>query len=140
MSITKLKNKHIVYSRISEANFWEILKYCIENIEASKITNLAKNSKATLCKIYRNLKILMYKEHEKISKFSGKIWIYESYFGYKRAMRKRSSKSLLSPLLQAELGILKRNGNKDLELNSLLSVLITEILWLISRLWIQGSL
>ena len=70
----------------------------------------------------------MYKEHEKISKFSGKRWIYESYFGYKRAMKKRSSKSLLSPLLQAELGILKRNGNKDLELNSLLSVLITEIL------------
>jgi hypothetical protein len=35
----------------------------------------------------------MYKEHEKISKFSGKIWIYESYFGYKRVMRKKRQRS-----------------------------------------------
>ena len=49
---------------ISEAKFREILKYFAEDIEASKISNLTKISEATLCKIFRNIKILMSKECE----------------------------------------------------------------------------
>ena len=68
-----MKNKYIVRSRISEAKFREILKYFTEDIEASKISNLTKISEVTLCKIFREIRILMSKECEKISKFSGEI-------------------------------------------------------------------
>lgn len=71
-SIANLK-KHIVFSRISEANFKEILKYFTEYIETSKISNLTKISEVTLCKIFRKIRILIYKEYGKISKFSGEI-------------------------------------------------------------------
>jgi len=63
-----MKNKYIIRSRISEKKFREILKYFAEDIEASKISNLTKISEATLCKIFREIRILMSKEREKISK------------------------------------------------------------------------
>lgn len=84
-----MKNKYIVRSRISEAKFREILKYFTEDIEASKISNLTKISEATLCKIFREIRTLMSKECENISKFSGEIEIDESYFGAKRVRGKR---------------------------------------------------
>ena len=68
-----MKNRYIVRSRISEAKFREILKYFAEDIEASKISNLTKISKVSLCRIFREIRILMAKECEKISKFSGEI-------------------------------------------------------------------
>ena len=71
--ILSMKNKYMVRSRISEAKFREILKYFTEDIEASKISNLTKISEATLCKIFKEIRILMSKECEKISKFSGEI-------------------------------------------------------------------
>ena len=71
--MAKLKNKHMVRSRISEAKFREILKYFTEDIEASKISNLTKISEVTLCKIFRGIRILMSKECKKLSKFSGEI-------------------------------------------------------------------
>ena len=82
--ILSMKNKYIYHSRISEKKFREILKYFSEDIEASKISNLTKISEATLCKIFREIRALMSKECEKISKFSGEIEIDESYFGSKR--------------------------------------------------------
>ena len=72
--MSSMKNKYIIRSRISEAKFREILKYFTEDIEASKISNLTKISEATLCKIFREIRILMSKECEKISKFSGEIF------------------------------------------------------------------
>ena len=79
----EVKNKYIIRSRISEAKFREILKYFTEDIEASKISNLTKISKVSLCRIFREIRILMAKECEvlkvtsvaklKISKFSGEI-------------------------------------------------------------------
>ena len=71
--ILSMKNKYIVRSRISQKKFREILKYFAEDIEALKISNLTKISEATLCKIFREIRILMSKECEKISKFSGEI-------------------------------------------------------------------
>ena len=68
-----IKNRYIVRSRISEKKFREILNYFAKDIETSKISNLTKISKATLCKIFREIRILMSKEREKISKFSGEI-------------------------------------------------------------------
>ena len=63
-----MKNKYIIRSRISEKKFREILKYFAEDIEASKISNLTKISEVTICKIFREIRILMSKECEKISK------------------------------------------------------------------------
>ena len=71
--ILSMKNKYIYRSRISEKKFRKILKYFTEDIEASKISNLTKISEVTLCKIFREIRILMFKECEKISKFSGEI-------------------------------------------------------------------
>ena len=62
--ILSMKNKYIIRSRISEKKFREILKYFAEDIEASKISNLTKISKVTLCKIFRETRILMAKECE----------------------------------------------------------------------------
>ena len=61
---SKFKKKHIFRSRISKAKFREILKYFSEDIEASKISNLTKISEVTLCKIFREIRILMSKECE----------------------------------------------------------------------------
>ena len=71
--MSSMKNKYIIRSRISEKKFREILNYFAEDIETSKISNLTKISEATLCKIFREIRILMSKEREKISKFLGEI-------------------------------------------------------------------
>ena len=68
--MSSMKNKYIYRSRISEKKFREILKYFTEDIEASKISNLTKILEATLCKIFREIRILMSKEREKIIKFA----------------------------------------------------------------------
>ena len=84
-----MKNKYIIRSRISEKKFRAILKYFAEDIEASKISNLTKISEVSLCRIFREIRVIMAKECEKISKFSGEIEIDESYFGAKRVRGKR---------------------------------------------------
>ena len=71
--MAKLKNKYIIRSRISEKKFREILKYFAEDIEATKIANLTGISRISINKIKKSIRVLMSKECEKISKFSGKI-------------------------------------------------------------------
>ena len=84
-----MKNKYIYHSRISEKKFREILKYFAQDIEATKIANLTGISKISINKILKSIRILMAKECENISKFSGEIEIDESYFGSKRVRGKR---------------------------------------------------
>ena len=81
--ILSMKNKYIYRSRISEKKFREILKYFAEDIEATKIANLTGISRISINKILKSIRVLMSKECEKISKFSGEIEIDESYFGAK---------------------------------------------------------
>ena len=107
--MSSMKNKYIIRSRISEAKFREILKYFAEDIEASKISNLTKISEATLCKIFREIRNLMSKEREKISKFSGEIEIDESYFGAKRV---RGLALVLSLRKEAEARQIKHRCSK----------------------------
>ena len=71
--ILSMKNKYIIRSRISEKKFREILKYFVEDIEATKIAKLTEISRISINKILKNIRILMSKECEKISKFSGEI-------------------------------------------------------------------
>ena len=82
--ILSMKNKYIYRSRISEKKFREILWYFSADIEAVKIAEFTDISEKTINKITKNIRILMSKECEKISKFSGEIEIDESYFGAKR--------------------------------------------------------
>ena len=90
--ILSMKNKYIYRSRISEKKFREILKYFAQDIEATKIANLTGISRIPINKILKNIRILMSKECEKISKFSGEIFKPPrsfalrliSYFGSKR--------------------------------------------------------
>ena len=72
--MAKLKNKYIVRSRISEKKFREILKYFAQDIEATKIANLTGISRISINKILKSIRVLMSKECEKISKFSGEIY------------------------------------------------------------------
>ena len=90
--ILSMKNKYIYHSRISEKKFREILWYFSADIEAIKIAEFTDISEKTINKITKNIRILMSKECEKISKFSGEISkpaqklrfeIDESYFGSK---------------------------------------------------------
>ena len=71
--MSSMKNKYIYHSRISEKKFREILKYFAQDIEATKIANLTEISRISINKILKSIRILISKEREKISKFSGKI-------------------------------------------------------------------
>ena len=73
-----MKNKYIIRSKISEAKFREILQYFCLDIETSKISKLCHISQNSLCKIFRQIRILIAKECEKISKLSGEIEIDEN--------------------------------------------------------------
>ena len=71
--ILSMKNKYIVRSQISEKKFGEILKYFVQDIEATKIANLTRISRIYINKILKNIRILMASECKKISKFSSEI-------------------------------------------------------------------
>lgn len=121
-----MKNKYIVRSRISEAKFREILKYFCTDIEATKIAKFTKISEVSLCKIFKQIRILMATECEKISKFSGEIEIDESYFGAKRVRGKRGRGAAnKTPVF----GMLKRDGKvytqivKNCSANELIPIL-----------------
>ena len=73
-----MKNKYIIRSRISEKKFREILKYFCLDIEAVKISKITQISEVTLCKIFKQIRILIAKECEKISKLNGETEIDES--------------------------------------------------------------
>ena len=105
--MSSMKNKYIVRSRISEAKFKEILWYFSSDIEAVKIAEFTNISEKTINKITKNIRILMARECEKISKFSGEIEIDESYFGAKRVRGKRGRGASGK---QSVFGMLKRDG------------------------------
>ena len=68
-----MKNKYIIHSRISEKKFREIIWYFSADIEVVKIAEFTNISEKTINKITKNIRILMARECEKISKFSGEI-------------------------------------------------------------------
>lgn len=69
--ILPMKNKYIYRSRIYEKKFREILKlFCID-LEATKISQICGISEVSLCKIFKQIRILMMKECEKFGKFNG---------------------------------------------------------------------
>ena len=59
------------------------------DLEAKKIAEICKISQQSLCKIFKEIRILIAKECEKISKMSGEIEVDESYFGARRVRGKR---------------------------------------------------
>ena len=124
--IYTMKNKYIVRSRISEAKFRSILLYFCMDIEVVKIAKLSKVSRQSVNKIIKNIRILIAKECEKISKMRGEIEIDESYFGAKRVRGKRGrGAGKKTPVF----GMLKRNGQvytqvvKNCSANELLPIL-----------------
>ena len=78
--ITQMKNKYIIRSRITERKFRSILLYFCLDIEASKIAKITHISEVTLWRIFKQIRILIAKECENISKMQGEIEIDESYF------------------------------------------------------------
>ena len=89
--IATMKNKYIIRSRIlgEKISFNVILFFYFAyarsfarsvDIEASKISKLTHISEVTLCKIFKQTRILIAKECEKTSKTQGEIEIDESYF------------------------------------------------------------
>ena len=102
-----MKNKYIIRFRISEKKFCEILKYFSLDLDAIKIAKICKISRNSTNKILKEIRILMSKECEKISKFSGEIEIDESYLGAKRVRGKRGRGASGK---QPVFGMLKRDG------------------------------
>ena len=77
------------------------------DIESIKIAKLCKVSQKTTDKIIKQIRILIAKECEKISKLNGEIEIDESYFGAKRVRGKRGrGAGKKTPVF----GMLKWNG------------------------------
>ena len=113
-----MKNKYIIRSRISEVKTREILKLFCLDIEAVKIAKLSNISRQSINKICKNIRILIAKECETISKMQGEIEIDESYLGAKRVRGKRGRGAgkktpvfLLRQYLQLQAeSMLKRNG------------------------------
>ena len=56
------------------------MKYFCLDLEAKKIAELCQISEQSLCKIFKQIRILIAKECEKVSKMSGEIEVDESYF------------------------------------------------------------
>mgnify|MGYP001680129773 FL=1 len=105
--MSSMKNKYIIHFRISEKKFREIIWYFWADIEAVKIARFTKISEKTINKITKNIRILMAKECEKISKFSGEIKIDESYFESERVRGKGGRGAVnKTPVF----GMLKRDG------------------------------
>ena len=75
-----MKNKYMIHYRIFEKKFMEILKYFCLDLEAKKNALLCQISQQSLCKIFKQIRILIAKECEKISKMSGDIKDGENYF------------------------------------------------------------
>ena len=57
-----MKNKYMFHSRIFEKKFMEILKYFALDLEAKKIAQLCQISQQSLCKIFKQIRILIAKE------------------------------------------------------------------------------
>ena len=68
---SKMKNKYMIRSRISEKKFREILKYFCLDLEAKKIAEICKISRPCVNRIVQQIRLLIAKECEKISKMSG---------------------------------------------------------------------
>ena len=65
------------------------MKYFCLDIEATKISKITHISEVTLCKIFKQIRILIAKECKKVSALNGEIEVDESYFGAKRVRGKR---------------------------------------------------
>ena len=77
------------------------------DLEAKKIAELCQISQQSLCKIFKEIRILIAKECEKVSKMSGEIEVDESYFGARRVRGKRGrGAGKKTPVF----GMLKCNG------------------------------
>ncbi len=76
--ITPMKNKS-PFPNFADI-FREILKYFCFDLEAKKIAEICKISRVCVNRILREIRILIAKECEKISKMSGEIEVDESYF------------------------------------------------------------
>ena len=89
--MTAMKNKYIKNSKISEAKFREILKYFFEDLEINKIAKFSGISRQSLSKIFKEIRILMANECEKISKLDGEIEIDKSYFHRNLRLRRTAT-------------------------------------------------
>ncbi|TQR53029.1 IS1595 family transposase, partial [Campylobacter troglodytis] len=83
------------------------MKYFCLDLEAKKIAEICKISRPCVNRILREIRILIAKECEKISKMSGEIEVDESYFGARCVRGKRGrGAGKKTPVF----GMLKRNG------------------------------
>ena len=80
-----MKNRYIIFSRISEVKFREIIHYFSGDLTAVQIAYFSGISRNSINRILKKLRIRIAEFCEKESVFSkGEIEIDESYFGAKR--------------------------------------------------------
>ena len=78
------------------------MKYFCLDLEAKKIAELCQISEQSLCKIFKQIRILIAKECEKLSKMNGEIEEGESYFLLRFA---RNCKQKLQGECEASVGV-----------------------------------
>jgi len=84
-----MKNRYAIRSRISESKFRELVKYFAMDIEASKITLLARLNRNTVNRYLSLIRRRIAELCEAESPFKGVVEVDESYFGAKRVKGKR---------------------------------------------------
>jgi hypothetical protein len=103
-----MKNRYAIRSRISEAQFRQIVRLFALDLDATQITVLAALNRNTVNRYLQGIRLRIAEYCEAQSPFAGEIEVDESYFGAKRVKGKRGRGAFGKT---AVFGVFKRNGH-----------------------------
>lgn len=103
-----MKNRYAIRSRISEAQFRQVVRLFALDLDATQITALTALNRNTVNRYLQGIRLRIAEYCEAQSPFAGEIEVDESYFGAKRVKGKRGRGAFGKT---AVFGIFKRNGH-----------------------------
>lgn len=103
-----MKNRYAIRSRISEAQFRQIVRLFALDLDATQITALTSLNRNTVNRYLQGIRQRIAEYCEAQSPFAGEIEVDESYFGAKRVKGKRGRGAFGKT---AVFGVFKRNGH-----------------------------
>ena len=103
-----MKNRYAIRSRISEAQFRQIVRLFALDLDATQITALIALNRNTVNRYLQGIRQRIAEYCEAQSPFSGEVEVDESYFGAKRVKGKRGRGAFGKT---AVFGVFKRNGH-----------------------------
>ena len=103
-----MKNRYAIRSRISEAQFRQIVRLFALDLDATQITALTALNRNTVNRYLQGIRQRIADYCETQSPFAGEVEVDESYFGAKRVKGKRGRGAFGKT---AVFGVFKRNGH-----------------------------